>query len=89
MRCQTEAGGVTGLELTLSVFRQFRFQNVVQFLLDRDEVGFAAGLAYLTGQGIEAAGGDVQLVGGFSSRQRVLLEGLENMPDERRAMTME
>src|SRR5262245_27155193 len=53
MRCQTEAGGVTGLELALSVFRQFRFQDVVQFLLDRGEVGFAPGLAYLTGQGIE------------------------------------
>ena len=45
-------------------------------------------MAVIAGQGIEAAGGDVQLVGGLSGRQRVLLEGLENMPDERRAMTM-
>jgi hypothetical protein len=49
----------------------------------------SASMAVIAGQGIEAAGGDVQLVGGLSGRQRVLLEGLENMPDERRAMTME
>ena len=55
------------------------------------EVGLflSASMAIITGQGIEAAGGDVQLVGSLSGRQRVLLEGLENMPDERRAVTME
>jgi len=55
------------------------------------EVGLflSASMTVITGQGIEAAGGDVQLVGGLNGRQRVLLEGLENMPDERRAMTME
>ncbi len=49
----------------------------------------SASMAVITSQSIEAAGGDVQLVCGLSGRQRVLLEGLENMPDERRAVTME
>ncbi len=49
----------------------------------------SAGLAVVAGQDIEAAGRDVQLVGGFGGRERALVEGFENMADEGEAVTME
>jgi hypothetical protein len=48
-----------------------------------------ASTAVIAGQDIEAAGRDVQLVSGFGGRQRVMLEGLENMTDKGRSVTME
>jgi hypothetical protein len=49
----------------------------------------SASQAVIAGQDIEAAGGEVQLVGGFGGRQPMLLEGFENMADEGEAVTME
>jgi hypothetical protein len=47
------------------------------------------GLAVVAGKDIEPTGGKVQLVGGFGSRERALLEGFENMADESEAVAME
>lgn len=41
------------------------------------------------GQDIEAAARDAQLMGGFGGAEGVLVEGFENMADERLAVTME
>jgi hypothetical protein len=49
----------------------------------------SAGLAVVTGQDIESAGRDVQLVGSFGGRERALVEAFENMADEGKAVSME
>ena len=49
----------------------------------------SASMAVMAGEDIEATEGETQLVSGFGGSQGVLLEGLENMTDERRGVTME
>ena len=49
----------------------------------------SAGAAVVAGQDIEPAGREVQLVGGFGGRERALVKGFENMPDEGETVAME
>ena len=47
-----------------------------------------AGAEVIGGEGIETAGGEAELFGGFGGRHGVLPEGSQHMPNERRSVPM-
>src|SRR4051794_39645654 len=56
-RRQAQDSGVSGLQVPLGKFHQLRLEDVVDFLFDRIEIGFAACLTYAARQVMQGSAG--------------------------------